>query len=61
MDDILNSGYYESLLGYDILDMIVKKLKIKMVFYLENTPKDINITEEDEEQYCADNRLRLGR
>ena len=52
MDDILNSGCYASLLGYDNVDWFVSeliKLKNRMFFYLKNTKKDIIMTDEDED------------
>ena len=54
MEDVLESGYYESLLGYDNVDWFVKeviKLENKMAFYFKNTKKDIIMTQEDEEDY----------
>ena len=43
MDDVLQSGYYESHLGYDNVDWFVDeiiKLEKEMAFYFENTKKD---------------------
>ena len=53
LEDVLESGYYESPLGYDNLDWFVKeviKLENKMAFYFKNTKKDIIMTQEDEEK-----------
>ena len=52
LEDVLRRGYYKSHLGYNIVDWFVdevKKLKTKIAFYFKNTNKDINMTEEDEE------------
>ena len=54
MEDVLESGYYESPLGYKNVDWYVNqviKIKNKMAFYFENTKKDIVMTEDDEEDY----------
>ena len=48
MEDVLESGYYESPLGYDNVDWFVKeviKLEKKMAFYFKNTKKDIIMTQ----------------
>ena len=58
MEDVLESGYYESPLGYDNVDWYVnqvKKLEIKLAFYFKNTEKDIVMTKEDEEDYRKNN------
>ena len=52
LEDALESGYYESLLGYDNKDWYdneVKKSENKMFFYFKNTKKDIIMTQEDKE------------
>ena len=52
MEDVLESGYYESPLGYDNVDCFVKeiiKLENKMAFYFKNTKKDIIMTEDEED------------
>ena len=44
MEDVLESGYYESPLGYDNVDWFVNeviKLENKMNFWFKNTKKDI--------------------
>ena len=54
MNDVLESGYYESPLGYDNVDGFVKEIIIlenKMAFYFKNTKKEIIMTKEDEEDY----------
>ena len=54
LEDVLQSNYYKSFLGYDIVDWFVNevlKLENKMTFYFKNTNKDIIMTEEDEEDY----------
>ena len=53
-DDVLKSAYYESLVGYNIVDWFVDeiiKLEKKLNFYVKNTEKDIIMTEEDEENF----------
>ena len=48
MEDVLESGYYESPLGYNNVDWFVKeviKLENKMAVYFKNTKKDINMTQ----------------
>ena len=54
MEDVLENGYYESPLGYNNVGWFVNgviKLENKMASYFKNTKKDINMTEEDEEDY----------
>ena len=48
----MKSGYYKHSLGYDVIDRFVDevvKLENKMTFCLENTNKDMIMTEEDAE------------
>ena len=62
MEDVLESGYYESPLGYDNADWFakeVKKLENEMAFYFKNTKKDIIMTQEDEEDYKINNICRF--
>ena len=62
LDDVLESGYYESPLGYDNVDWFVKeviKLEYKMAFYFKNTKKDIIMTKEDEEDFKNNNICRF--
>ena len=54
LEDVLESGYYESPLGYNNVDWYVTdviKLENKMAFYFKNTERDIIMTKEDEEDY----------
>ena len=49
--DVLKSGYYESLLGYDNVEWFVDeviKLENKMAFVFKITSKDNIMTEKDE-------------
>ena len=51
LEDVLESGYYESPLGYINVDWInneIIKLENKMAFYFKNIKKDIVMTENDE-------------
>ena len=62
LEDVLESGYYESPLGYDNVDWLVKeiiKLENKMAFYFKNTRKDIIMTEEGEEYFENNNICRF--
>ena len=62
LEDAVESGYYESLLGYDNVGWFVKeviKLENKMAFYSKNTKKDIIMTQEDEEDYENNNICRF--
>ena len=50
LEDVLESGYYESPLEYNNVDWFVNeviKLEIKMYFWFKNTKKDILMTQED--------------
>ena len=54
MKDVIESGYYESLLGYNNADWYVNEvinLENKMAFFFKNTKEDINMIEEDGEDY----------
>ena len=58
LNDILQSGYYNSPLDYNNVDWFVNeviKLENKMNFYFKNTKKDIIMTQEDEEHYKNNN------
>ena len=58
MEDVLESGRYESPLGYNNMDWYVNeviKLENKMSFSFRNTKKDIIMTKEDEEDYRSNN------
>ena len=62
LEDVLQSGYYKSPLGYDNVDWFVDevlKLENKMAFYFKKTKKDIIMTEENEEDYKNDNICRF--
>ena len=62
MEDVLESGYYESPLGYDNVDWFVKqviKLEHKMAFSFKNTKKDIIMTKDDEEDFRNNNICRF--
>ena len=62
MENVLESGYYESPLGYDKVDWFVKeviKLENKMAFYFENTKEDIIMTKENEEDFEKNNICRF--
>ena len=54
MEYVLKSGYYESLSGYDNLDWFVNeviKIENKTNFWFKITKKDINMTQEDKEDF----------
>ena len=59
LNDVLQSGYYKSPLGYDnfywFVDEVLK-LENKMNFYFKNTKKDTIKTEEVEED-CRNKNL----
>ena len=62
LEDVLQSCYYISPLGYDNVDWFVDeviKLENKMAFHFKNTKKDIIMTEEDEEDYRKNNICRF--
>ena len=62
LNDVLESGYYESPLGYNNVDWFVKeviKLENKMAFYFKETKKDIIMTKEDEEDFKSNNICRF--
>ena len=62
MEDVLESGYYESPLGYDNVDWFVKeviKLENKMAFYFKETKKEIILKQEDEEDFKNNNICRF--
>ena len=61
LEDVFQSGYYKSPLGYDNVDWFVDeiiKLENRMAFYFKNTKKDIFMTEKDED-YRNDNICRF--
>ena len=54
LEVVLESDYFESPLGYDNVDWLFKeviKLENKMAFYFKNTKKDINMKQEDREDF----------
>ena len=54
MEDVLESSYYKSPLGYNNVDWFVDKvvkLENRMAFYFKNFKKDVIIKEKDEEDY----------
>ena len=54
LEYVLKSGYYESLSGYDNLDWFVNeviKIENKTNFWFKITKKDINMTQEDKEDF----------
>ena len=62
MEDVLESGYYESPLGYNNVDWFVNeiiKLENQMAFYCKNTMKDFIMTEDDEEDFSNNNICRF--
>ena len=62
LNDVLESGHYESPLGYNNVDWFVKeviKLENEMAFYFKDTKKEIIMTQEDEEDYRNDNICRF--
>ena len=62
MNDVLESGYYESPLGNGNVDWFVKeviKLEKKMAFNFKETKKDINMKQEDEEDFKNNNVCRF--
>ena len=62
LNDVLESGHYESPLGYDNVDWFVKeviKLENKMAFYFKETKKNIIMEQEDEEVYRNNNICRF--
>ena len=62
LNDVLESGYYESPLDYNNVDWFVKeviKLENKMAFYFKETKKDIIMKQEDEEDFKNNNICRF--
>ena len=62
LEDVLQSGYHKSPLGYDNTDWFVDeviKFENKMAFYIKKTQKDIIMTEKDEEDYRNNNICRF--
>ena len=62
MNGVLESGYYESPLGYDNVYWFVKeviRLENKMAFYFKETKKDIIMSKENEEAFKNNNICRF--
>ena len=62
LKDVIESGYYESPLGYNNVDWFVREVIIlenKMAFYFKNTKKDIIMTGENEEDFKNNNSCRF--
>ena len=60
LEDVLESGYYESPLGYDNVDWFVVeviKLENKMTFYFKSIKKDIIMTQKDQEDFDNNNNI----
>ena len=54
INDVFESGHYDSPLGYDNVNWFVNEmtnLEYKTAFYFKNTNKDIIMTEEDDDGY----------
>ena len=63
LDDVSESFYYESPLGYNKVDWNVNeviKLENKLACFFKNTNKDIIMTKQDEEGYRSNNVCRLS-
>ena len=62
LEDVLQSGYHKSPLGYDnivwFVDEVIK-LENKMAFYFKKTKKDIIMKEKNEEDYKNNNICRF--
>ena len=61
LEDILESGYHKSPLGYENVNWFVDeiiKLENRMNFWFKNTIKDIIMTEEDQQDFENDNICR---
>ena len=62
LEDVLESGYYESPLGYKNVDWFVDeviKLENKMAFFFKNTREDIIMANENEEDFKNNNICRF--
>ena len=62
LEDVLQSGYYKSPLGYDNVDWFVDeviKLENKMAFYFKKTKKDNIMKQKDEEDFGNINICRF--
>ena len=62
LNDVLQSGYYQSPLSYNNVNWFVKEvinLENKMAFYFKETNKDIIMKQEDEEDFTNNNICRF--
>ena len=62
LEDVLQSGYHKSPLGYNNVDWFVNEvieLENKTAFFFKKTKKDITMTEKDEEDYKNNNSCRF--
>ena len=62
LEDVLESDYYESPLGYNNVDWYVNqviKLENKMAFFFKSTKKDIFMKQEDKEDFDNNNTCRF--
>ena len=62
MENVLNSDYYKSSLGYNNVNWFVDeviRLEIMMAFYFKNTNKDIIMTQENQEDYKNNNTCQF--
>ena len=62
LEDVLKSDYYNNPLGYNNVDWFVDeviKVENKIAFYFKNTKKDINMTDEEEEDFRNNNVCRF--
>ena len=63
MEDVLKSGYYEFLLGYNnvewFVDEVIKLESKKDLYCKKNNNKCIILTEEDEQHYRNSNICRF--
>ena len=63
LENVLESSYYEYLLGYESVDIFLdelSKIESKMIFYFKNNKKDIKMAEEDEEDFRNNNVCRFS-
>ena len=62
MEGVIESGYYESPLGYDNVEWFVNEIRNiekKMAFYFKNTKEHIILTKENEEDFKNNNICRF--
>ena len=61
VEDVLKSDYYKPSLGYNkdwFVDHVIK-FENKIAFFLKKTKKDINMTDEDEEEFKNSNNCQF--